>query len=61
MKSQFITSPPPPPPQVGVRSIAMSVSVCMPLCLSASVSQATHAQTSQNVLYVLAEAVLQSS
>jgi len=44
----IFTSPP-----VGVRSIAMSLSVC----LSALISQNSHVQTSQNLPYVLPDSV----
>ena len=42
------------PPPVVVRSIAMSVCVCLSVCLSARISQKWHIQTSQNFLYMLA-------
>jgi len=58
--SAVITSPP-----EADRSIAMSVSVCGSVCLSAHISQIPHnhkcVQTSQNFVYMLPVAVAQSS
>ena len=58
--SAVITSPP-----EADRSIAMDVSVCGSVCLSAHISQIPHnhecVQTSQNFAYMLPMAVAQSS
>jgi len=39
-------------PKAGVRSNAMSVCVCMSVCLSDRISQKPHVQTSGNFLYM---------
>ena len=49
----IVTSPP-----VGVRSIAMSMSVCLSVCLFARISKSIYVQTSRSCLYVLAVAVV---
>jgi len=43
-----------------VQSIAISVSVCLFLCLSARVSQKPHVQILPNILYMLSVAVARS-